>query len=152
MAKTKVPGLQKATGEQGFPVLDPGMYEVTVCDPPKWKETNAGDGDMFNIQLSIVDGPKQGENGKDPNGRLVFHSIFIPHPEHPSYDACIEMGLNRLKALCNVAEVEIGSGGSFDEDDFVESNFMVRIGIEKVDKNDEASEKRNIVKKVLPKN
>lgn len=131
MGTFKIPELGKATGEQGFKLLDDGWYGVMVKEPPtiEEKESEKGEYYMINFRYVVTEGDPQ-HDGKDPSGRVIFDSVFVPKKSHQSYEKAKEFSLNRVKARCNVAGVEVSDKGEFDPDDFVDSEFQVYVKTE----------------------
>lgn len=148
MGTFKMAGLQNASGEQGFALLDDGWYVVEVREAPTVKEKSSQKGDfyMLDFRYVVTEGDTQ-QDGKNPAGRMIFDSLFVPKKDHNSYDKTIELSLNRLMARCQVAGVEVSDKGEFDPEDFIDSTFQVYVKTE-VREYEGEERHNNVVKQV----
>jgi hypothetical protein len=147
MPKMTVEGLHESNGEQGFKPLVNGDYVVEINQVTD-KRSKKDDCTILNFQATVIDGPEQ-DDGKDADGRKVFHSIVLLDPDHPKAEYR-SIGLNQLKALANAAGVKVTSGDNISMDDFVGTECVWQLRTEKVTDEDgeETGDLRNVVKKV----
>ncbi len=127
--KIMVPGASKSKGiSSGIPVYDEGTYVVT-WDKVELKETAAQNGDMLKLRGTIEDGPEQ-QDGENPVGQRFFHSIFIPRPEHPSFEKMEEMVAGRIHDLAVACEVPISKQDNLDIDKFEATTCEMDVVVE----------------------
>lgn len=127
--KIMVPGSNKSRGmSSGIPVYDEGTYVVT-WEKVELTETNAGNGDMLKLRGVIEDGAEQ-QDGEDVTGQKFFHSIFIPRPDHPSYDKMTDMVAGRIHDLAVACEVAISKQDNLDIDKFEGTTCEMDIVVE----------------------
>lgn len=118
---------------QEFDLLPAGDY-VAIVAKAELKNTQAG-GAGINCKMEIVEGQMK--------GRYVFDWINV---EHPTSQACVQIGLQQLKKLVIAAQIDTSKPFT-DPQDLVGSIVSVKVGIRK-DK--DTNELRNEVKGYKP--
>lgn len=146
MPKMTVDGLHESSGEQGFPALDPGTYRVEINNVnPEEGENDKGSYVRWNFETTVIEGPDQDRDGSAPDGKKIFHNIFILNPDHQSYEKAFTLGLNQLKAMANAAGVKVSSSGGINSDDFIGKEVLFKLSKREYD-----GEEVNDVRKVKP--
>jgi len=100
--------------------LTEGIYEVR-CAAVEHRITTKG-GDATNLRLTIEDGPDT-QNGDSPQGESVFTMLNWPNPTMKNNGRFAGI---QLRKACEAANVPFTNGG-FDEEDFLNATFAVRI-------------------------
>jgi hypothetical protein len=146
--KLAVPGLAKSEGKKLPPPLVPGKYEVEIPKVPTSKDSENSDGVNITFELVVVGGPDQ-EDGSDPQGRLIFHRVFIMGPDHPSFEEWGHLGVDDLADMAAAFGVKVTRSDNIELEDFQGKVAIVSVGRKE---DNYQGEKRivNVVKKAYP--
>lgn len=146
MPKLHEPGLRDAPISS---TLEAGDYVVQVEswdyfygkeNPDKQPENYDG----IKLEMTVLQGPPQGEQGWDPVGKKLFPLLNRPR-------ANMKDGGNysraKIKKMCLAAGVELDENDSWDPDDFIGRQFNVKV---KVQPGKDGRDPQNDVDGVVP--
>ena len=118
MAVFEVSGLHEAPLTN---VVDPGTYHVSIINMEAGNSKEKGT-PFFKFTFSVIGGPIQQLSGREPIGRHIINTIYIPLTGEGN-----AIGLGKLKRLCRAVGYEVPADNLIDSDRLLGQELLITV-------------------------
>lgn len=118
MAVYEVNGLHEAPVTN---VVDPGTYHVSILGMEVGTSKEKGT-PFYKFTFSILGGPIQQSSGREPIGRHIINTIYIPVSGEGTL-----IGLGKLKRLCKAVGYEVPENNLVDDEYLIGRELLINV-------------------------